>query len=199
MKQFNIHEFLKTRPLSWSAISSFEYNPDQWYRRYILKEETTSPEMEFGKLFAQSCESRKPMAPVTLLSRMEQDFKVTFNKIPLIGFADTYDDVSKKIIGEYKTSKNPWTQEKVDAHGQITMYALMNYITHKVKPEDTQFFLESVLTESRGDYTIALKKPIEVLHFDTKRTMKDILAFGARINTIVKEMEAHVRLMQLNV
>lgn len=193
-KDFSIHTFLKTRPLSWSAMSSFEYSPEQWYCRYILNEEQPeSPEMLFGKLFAQSCEERRPLATVTMLSKMEQPFKVIFSKILLVGFADTFDDVTFKTIGEYKTSKNPWTQAKVDAHGQLTMYALMNFITNRVRPEQVHFFLESVLTEQLGDYSIRLKKPIIVSHFDTKRTMHDILAFGTRINTVVKDMEAYVR------
>ena len=189
----NFREFLNSRPLSWSAISSFEYDKEQWYQNYIIgNKQPPSKEMLFGKTFADSCEKRKPLAPVTLLSKMEHPFSVVFNKIPLIGYADTFCDKTNKKIGEYKTSKTMWTQKKVDGHGQITMYALMHYITTKTKPEEVEFFLESVLTEETGDFKVQLKEPIEVFHFKTKRTMGDILSFGARINKTVQEMENYI-------
>lgn len=199
-KHFDIYAFLKKRPLSWSAMSSFEYDPEQWYRRYFLNEEQApSAEMLFGKKFADACEARKPLAPVTLLCKMEQPFKVVFNKVPLVGYADTYCQKTKAHIGEYKTGKmkstgaDSWDQKRVDEHGQITMYALMNYITNKKKPEDCKFFLEWVPTVQAGDFSIDLLKPVKVYHFDTKRTMRDILDFGARINRTVKAMQDYVR------
>jgi hypothetical protein len=194
MKQFSIKEYLEGRPLSWSAISSFEYDPEQWYRKYILNApQHPSAEMEFGKVFAKSCEDRTPLAPVTMLSKMEQVFNTHFCDIPLNGYADTFDDVNFDQIGEYKTSRKMWTQEKVDAHGQIDMYILMNYQINKVRPEDTRLFLEAVLTEQTGNYEIRLKEPIHVFHFETRRTMTDLLRFGSRITRTVKEMEAYVR------
>jgi hypothetical protein len=195
-KNFDIIEFFKTRPLSWSSMSSFEYNPEEWYENYILgKKKDPSPEMLFGKIFAESCENRKPLAPVTLLSKMEQPFKVVFGKIHMVGFADTFDDVLKTTIGEYKTGKmtKPWTQDRVDKHGQITLYALFNLIKNKIKPDDCKFFLEWVPTIQRGDFSIEILKNEKVRHFDTKRTMKDVLEFGVRINRVVKDMEKYVR------
>jgi len=193
-KTFNIKDFLKKRPLSWSAISSFEYDPEQWYNNYFLgKRQDPSAEMLFGGKFANSCEARKPLAPVTLLSKMEHGFKVVFNGIPLIGFADTYDEAGRKHIGEYKTGVKAWDQKRVDEHGQITMYALMNYVSHKIRPEDCRFFLEWIPTCKLGDYSIDFVQPIKVHKFETKRTMKDVLEFGARINKTVVAMENYVR------
>ena len=202
-KTFKIKEFLKKRPLSWSSISSFEYDPEQWYQGYILGVKSISPELLFGAKFANSCEKRKPLRPVTMLSEMEHGFKVVFNGIPLVGFADTYCKVSKKKIGEYKTGVKKWDKKRVDEHGQITMYALMNYISHRIRPEDTRFFLEWIptikITQENGDYskfdyTIDFDPEYEKpVHFDTKRTMADILAFGSRINKVIAEMELYVR------
>ena len=186
----------KTRPLSWSQLSSFAWDKEQWYDRYILGNKSPdTPELIFGKIFANSCEIRQPLAPVTLLKEMEKAFKVAFAGIHLTGFADTY---KKTIIGEYKTGAKPWDQKRVDTHGQITMYALMNYITYKIKPDDCIFFLEWIPTEkvprnngdfSGFDYDIKFQQPIRVEHFKTKRTMKDILEFGQYIIKTVKEME----------
>ena len=191
--KFNIYEFLESRPLSWSAISSFEYDPEQWYKAYILGEKKEENlRMKFGKDFAKSCEDRKPMAPVTMLSKMEQSFKIVFNKIHLTGFADTFDDRSFQELGEYKTSNTLWTQKKVDEHGQLTLYALFNFVMNKVKPEDLDMWLECILTEETATFEIKLKEPIKVYHFKTKRTMADILRFGARITETVKKMQEYV-------
>ncbi len=193
-KNFRIKDFLKKRPLSWSAISSFEYDPEQWYRNYFLgQRDPASREMIFGSKFATSCENRKPLAPVTLLCKMEKEFSIVFNQIPLVGYADTFCEKTKCHTGEYKTGKKAWDQQRVDEHGQITMYSLMNYVKHKKKPEDCEFFLEWIPTCELGDFSIDFVRPIKVHHFKTKRTMRDVLDFGIRINETVKAMELYVR------
>lgn len=198
MKTFDIHTFLKTRPLSWSAMSSFEYDPEQWFQAYPMGiKQPTSPEMAFGSVFGKSAEIGKPLAPVTLLAKMEHPFAFMFGKIPMIGYADTFDPVFKSHIGEYKTGVKEWTQKRVDEHGQITFYALGNYTLDKVRPEDCAFFLEWIPTKKvwakNGlSYGIAFRDtPPMPIHFDTKRTMKDLLQFGQRINRTVKEMEIY--------
>lgn len=186
--------FNKTRALSWSALASFAYNREEWFKRYVLKEPSKeTPEMLFGKVFAKSCEDRKPLAPVTLLSKMEHKFEVVFNKIPLIGYADTFNDITKDATGEFKTGKKKWEQKRCDEHGQITMYALMNYITNKIDPSKCDFFLEWIPTCDMGDFTIDFVRPIKVHHFKTKRTMNDILQFGVYINKVYKEMEEYTQ------
>lgn len=203
-KTFDIYKFLEKRPLSWSAISSFDYDPEQWYQNYIMKNrQPLSPELIFGNKFAISAEKRKPLRPVTLLSQMEKGFKVVFGKIHLTGFADTYCRISKRKIGEYKTGVKKWDQKRVDEHGQITLYCLMNYIAHKMKPEDLKLFLEWIPTikipqengdYSRFDYRIDFDPAYDkAVHFDTKRTMKDMLAFGQYINETVLKMQKYVR------
>ena len=195
---------INKRPLSYSAISSFEYDKEQWYKKYILGEKLKeTPELKFGKVFAKSCEDRCPLAPVTLLDKMEHKFSVVFDDIPLVGFADTWDDKTHLEGGEYKTGVQIWNQKRVDEHEQITIYLLMNYITHKINPDSVRYFLEWVPTKkiersngdfSGEDYEIAFVTPITVRRFETKRTMTDILRYGAKIKRIVKEMEDYVNL-----
>ncbi len=194
--------FNKDRPLSWSAISSFEYDKEQWYRRYVLGEQDKpSPELIFGKAFADSVEAGKPLAPVTQHSKVEQQFTVMFGPIPLVGYADTFDDAYFRAIGEYKTGVKKWDQKRVDEHGQITMYCLMNFITNRIKPDEVDLFLEWIPTmkipKENGDfgdfdYEIAFaSNPPEVIKFKTRRTMADILEFGARIVRVYNEMEQY--------
>ena len=201
LKPSTIKYEVRNRPLSWSAISQFAYNKEQWFDKYVLgKQLPITPELEFGKKFADAIEAGQPLAPVTLLSKVEQPFEVVFGDIPLIGYADTFDDVNKNHLGEYKTGKkkNPWNQKRVDEHGQITMYYLMNYITNKIHPKDMKAFLEWIPTQENGDYTISLMEPVTVYHFETKRDMNDLLKFMNLINTTVQEMESYAqfRLLQ---
>lgn len=187
--------FDKTRPLSWSAISSFEYDPEQWYRKYVLNQkDDETKEMMFGKALATALEKGTcdiPDLVKKLPHTKEHPFKVMFGKIPLIGFADDFDNKTFTSLNEVKTGKKPWTQKRVDEHGQFDMYLLMNYITNKVKPEDVDCMLHWLPTQENGDFSISFVNPITVYSFSTKRTMQDILNFGSKINTIYKEMEKY--------
>lgn len=193
MSKINVKELLQSRPLSWSAISRFEYNPEEWYQKYILGiVDTDNKEMIFGKLFAKSIEDGKPLAPISIVGKAEHVFKVVFNGIPLIGFVDNFCTETNRKLREYKTGKKPWDQKRVDAHGQIDMYLLMNYITNKVRPEEVECALEWIPTIETGDFKIEFAYPITVHHFKTKRTLSDIINFGARINSIVNAMQTYV-------
>lgn len=191
-------KFDKTRALSWSAISSFEYDPEQWYRKYVLGQpDPETVEMRFGKEFAKSiedgtCDKKYGMRLLPLLAkRKEYAFKVQFGDMQLIGFADAFDEVNKTRLDEVKTGKKPWDQARANGHGQIDMYLLMNYITHRIKPEDVKCSIVWVPTQEMGDFSIDFVRPIKPRQFPTKRTMQDILRFGARIKSTVKQMEKY--------
>jgi hypothetical protein len=187
--------FDKTRPLSWSAISSFEYDPEQWYKKYVLKQEQpTSPEMEFGKAFAQSIEDGKCKVPILmqmLQDKKEHEFKVVFGGIKLVGYADAFCDKTFRKLDEVKTGKKAWDKKRADEHGQIDMYLLMNYITNKVKPDDVECTIYWIPTQDNGDFTITFVEPVRVHAFKTKRTMVQVLKFGERIKATVKKMEQY--------
>jgi hypothetical protein len=187
----------KERPLSWSSISSFLYDPEQWYKKYFLgiKTEDTA-ELIFGKAFAQSiedgtCEVKELMQ--ALQKKKEHPFKAKFGKIYLIGYGDAFCDVTFKILDEVKTGAKEWTQKRADEHGQFDMYLLMNWLTKKIKPEEVICTLHWLPTYKRGDFSMDFVRPIKVHPFRTQRTMKQILNFGVLINRVTKEMEAYVK------
>ncbi len=191
MQKINIYEFIKRRPISWSAVSSFDYDPEEWYKNYIQGgTRVENAAMTFGKIFAESCEARKPLAPVTLLSKVEYPLQVMMGRIPLVGYADTYEPHSQ--LGEFKTGKKPWTQKRVDEHGQIDMYLLMLFIMHEVKPEEIECYLQWIPTIEHGDFSVDFVKPIKVHTFKTKRTMVDILNFAAKIKDTVEKMQQYI-------
>ncbi len=188
----------KDKPLSWSQISSFRYNPESWYKRYILGEkEPDTPELIFGSSVGKKLEVDPTYLPqVPRHNKMEHAFSVVFNDIKMVGFCDSFCiDTNKKLL-EYKTGVKAWDQKRADEHGQITMYALMNYITNKIKPEDMEIQLVWLPTQKKesGDFKreISFVDEQNIKIFKTKRTMGDILRFGAEIKKVYEEMDAFV-------
>ncbi len=191
----------KKRSLSWSSISSFEYDKNQWFDSYILGKRQSSPEMTFGKMVGDKLATDPTYLPqVPRLNTFEYKFEVMFNKIPLIGYADSFCTITNKKMKEYKTGVKPWTKKRADEHGQIDMYLLMHYITKKIKPEDVDCELIWLPTkkEETGDFkvTISFVEPLIIQTFKTKRTMNDILIFGQRIKDRYKEMQEYVKSRQ---
>jgi len=185
-------EQFRQRPLSWSSISSFEWDREEWYQKYIMGQQSIeSVEMKFGKDFALSIEdgscSVKDLMD-NLETKKEHKFHVMFGEIPLVGFADAFCDKTFKKLNEVKTGKKEWDQKRVDEHRQIDMYLLMNFITNKVKPEDVECTLFWLPTKDNGDFSISFVEPITVHKFKTKRTMRDILVFSAYVRNIYVEM-----------
>jgi hypothetical protein len=200
MKKFDIIAFLQKRPLSWSALSSFSWDPEQWYSRYILSEkDVPSAEMEFGKLVGERLASDPLFLPqVPRYKEFEYKLECTIGKIPLIGFMDSYEP--KRFPGgpamyEYKTGKrgpNEWSQKKADEHGQISMYLFMMYMMYKIKPEDVKVHILWLPTMQNNDFSISLIDEKDVRVFHTKRTMRQVLEFGVRIKETVKAMQMYV-------
>lgn len=183
----------KARPFSWSQLSSFEYDPEQWFKSYFLGEkEKPSREMLFGSAFAKSIEHGTCAVPgllEALQKRKEYPFKVMYEGIALVGFADAFNEETLRDLDEVKTGKAAWTQKRVDEHGQITMYCFMNYIAHKVKAEEVRCRLFWLPTRETGDFEIDFVRPVKPVCFSTKRSMKDCLRFGGRINNTRHLME----------
>lgn len=205
----------RKRPLSWSAISSFEYDNEQWYQKYVVHGPCTreycffykmeppsscplvasSKEMIFGSMIGKKLETNPKFLPIVPRhSKMEHEFKCKFGKLQLVGYGDSFCLITLKKLAEYKTGKRAWDQKRVDNHGQLDMYLLMHYIITKIRPEDMQeIILVWMPTQDNGDFSISFVEPIEknIKIFYTKRTMMDILQFGKRINSVFKQMEVY--------
>ncbi|HEY9826368.1 MAG TPA: hypothetical protein V6D19_13045 [Stenomitos sp.] len=185
------------RPLSWSSISSWEYNPEEWFKRYILKEKTEETvEMAFGKKLATELETNTCTIPDLvqhLKNKKEHKFLVKFNDIPLIGFADDFCTKTFRELNELKTGKKEWDQKRVDTHQQFDMYLLMNYITNRIPPEEVRCRLFWLPTVDSMDFSIQFRdNPPTPIIFETSRTMRDIVEFGAKIKRIYAEMQKYV-------
>jgi hypothetical protein len=120
---------------------------------------------------------------------------VMFGTIPLVGIADGFDREGRKLL-DYKTGKKPWDKKRADETGQLTMYCLLLYVSEKIKPEEMDLSIVWFPTQEHGDFSVSFVEPIRVHTFPTKRTMRQVLAFGMKINKIYREMEEFVKAHQ---
>lgn len=181
------------RPLSWSALSSFQWNKQQWYRKYVLGElPEETPELRFGKMVDEKIQEDHNFLPeVVRYPIMQHKMRCEFNGIPLIGYSDMYDPAIP-AIRDIKTGRKPWDKKRADETGQLTMYLFMLYLMDKkVKVDQAQLFIDWLPTHVK-DGEIAFIEPVSVKTFATKRSMHDVLKFGQLIKDTWKEMQLYV-------
>lgn len=185
------------RALSYSQLASWEYSPEQWYRNYILGiREPANTAMLMGNKIGDLIGTPGNLIPgLEPVGIKEFELHAKMGDISLIGYCDHYCP-DTKVLNENKTSstKDRWTQKKVDEHGQLTMYCLLLYLQHKVKPEEVTIYLNFIPVEEQGDFTLALPNPPRFTTFPTKRTTRQILEYGAYITNTVKAMDEFIHL-----
>lgn len=184
------------RPLSYSQLSSFEYSPKEWYKRYVLLQpDPPNAAMLFGSKVGDSIGTSESLVP-TLNPPGDKEYELRANigKIKMVGFCDHY-CTETKVLNENKTTDKPdkWHQKSVDAHGQMTMYALLLYLQDKVKPEDVTMFLNYIPVTIGGDFQYRLPEPPTYTALPTKRTTTDVLRYVGYIEETVKAMEKYAR------
>lgn len=190
-KDPRIEKFLN-RPLSWSSISSFRYDPDEWYEKYLngKRGRNTGP-LVFGKNVGERLASEQDFLPdVPRLKEYEHELCVKIGKIQCIGFLDNF-DLDNRAFSEFKTGKK-WTQDKANKHGQIDMYASMIYLKYNIRPEDLRISLIWLPTEEQQDFRTDFVKDMKPVIFPIKKTMRDILSFMAEVQVIHKEMQEFI-------
>ncbi len=182
----------RERPLSWSAISAFEWNPKQWHDKYVLKiKPVSSPEMDFGNWVDKKVQNEPEFLPdLVRYPVMQHEMRAIFDGIPLIGIADTYHPGSG-FLRDYKTGRNIWDQKRANETGQLTMYSLLLYYTEKAKPENLQLFIDWLPTHIHQGEIDFRDDPVKIYTFKTKRDMRTVLQFGQRIKETWKKMEEY--------
>lgn len=186
-----IEKFLK-RPLSWSSISSFRYNPDEWYEKYINgKSGRNTGPIVFGKNVGERLATEQDFLPeVPRLKEYEHELCVKIGKIQCIGFLDNF-DLDNRAFSEFKTGKR-WTQDKANKHGQIDMYCCLIYLKYGIKPEELDIKLIWMPTEEQQDFRTDFIKDMKPVIFPIKKTMRDILSFMAEIQIIHVQMQEFI-------
>ena len=184
------------RAVSWSMLSAWEYDPEDWYRRYVLGIKSTSAAMEFGNYVDKRLqEDPKYLPHVPRYHIMQHKMEAKLGKINLVGVADGYDPMPPPDLADYKTGMKIWDQKRADEHGQFDFYLLLLWLTEQIRPEEVNIFVHWLPTRESGGFKIELvsEKEDGLLTFPTSRNMQQILAFGGRIQKAHKAMQAYAK------
>lgn len=183
--------------LSWSQIDLWNHSRNEYIQRYFYgKESFVNDAMIYGKKFAEALETGETgedeilkMATLAIPRytiseyRLQATIKTEAGNIPLLGFMDSSYDPPSEGFREYKTGKVPWTQRRVDKHGQLTLYALMIYLNEKKLPKSIH--LDWLETENRdGEVSVTGR----IQSFETSRSIGEII----EMTTIIKRTAAEI-------
>ena len=187
---------LKRDYISWSAMNLLEKDEDGYIAKYFNGQPGFSNDaMDFGKVVAEALENEKSEDPfirhiITFLPRFdtpELEISARYKKRKLLGRPDTILK-SFKAFREYKTGKTPWTQAKVDSHGQLVFYATIIFLLKKKIPEA---YLDWIPTEYgegglklTGDIKTFKRRPITLT--DISRMLKRIEKASERIDKLMR-------------
>ncbi len=169
--------------LSWSKLSLWERDKRLFKQVYIdgIKEESWA--MDQGSRMAHAMETGESSGdPIIEQGKMflpklkKAEFKVEVDCLvcPLVGKLDTFDPRTKSFR-DHKTGKWPWTQKKVNEHGQITFYCYLIWLKYKKLPP--MMWLDWLNTDPESkDYG-------RVKSFATGRSMSDLIKMHSRIKS----------------
>lgn len=186
--------FIK-RPLSYSQLSCWEWNKEDWYQNYIKnKPRGKSSAMEIGNVIGDSIATENSLVPdLNPPGIKEYPLTAQLGDIYLVGYCDHWCPNTLEL-NENKTAVNPkkWTKSSVDKHGQLTMYCLMLFLKYGIVPEDITIWLNYIRVIEGPDMRYYLPSPIELKRFQTKRTGEDIAKYTEYIIQTVADMEEYV-------
>ena len=181
---------IKKRPLSWSSLSSFEYDKIKWAKKYIDgEEEPPTKEMLFGNTVGGRISSDPLFLPeVPRYEIFEKKLIGKIGDIKLIGFLDSFQKDPMAIL-EYKTSSSEkrWNQSSAEEHRQILFYLGLLWLNYGVQPELIKCDLVYIPVEEKGDFSMGLaKKSVQI--FNIKHTTMEVLNFLNYVKKVHAEM-----------
>lgn len=148
--------------LSWSALNLFDQSEQRYIEKYFYgqDEDRSNDFMSFGKKFSLAKETGDfhgdPMLEFAINAvpsyknaefKIESNLITTYGIIKLLAVPDSFDDELFRVL-EYKTGKIPWTQAKVQKHGQLHFYAVSTVAKYEVNPEQELWWIETLQTNS---------------------------------------------------
>jgi len=103
-------------------------SPERYKREYFEKGRRLDTEaLRFGKGFADSVENgtyKESTPDLIVCDEVEYKLYEDILGVTCLSYVDTY-ETATNTFREYKTGRVPWTQSKVQKHGQLLFYALM--------------------------------------------------------------------------
>ncbi len=185
--------------ISWSQYSLWTRSKREYWKKYGLGEDRSANKFfTKGKELADALQYDEDgeyssdgllsfvLENVPKLSIMEHKITVELlNRENILCLLDSYDGIGEDFY-EYKTGKEPWTQEKVDAHDQLLMYALAIYIKggRLNVPDCKLFWIETEETEDGLKYTGVIEE------FSREFTIQEVLDFEQTLIAAIEEIDA---------
>lgn len=182
--------------LSWSQMSLWERNKAQYERIYFFGEEPPkSMYMTFGSEVADDAENgtseRDTVKALNALlptydkieHKINGQIKTDAGLLVVHGRLDTYEDVPLRFR-ERKTGTVPWTQAKVNRHGQIDFYYMLIYLSTGKLP--TEAHLDWAQTRVNDDEEVELTGHTQ--EFTAERSMTDVLRMISRCKSAALEI-----------
>ncbi len=186
--------FIK-RPLSYSQLSAWEWNKEDWYQTYIKnRPRGKSSAMETGNIIGDSIGTDTSLVPaLTPPGVKEYTLRARLGDIYMVGYCDHWCPNTLEL-NENKTAVNPkkWTQASVDKHGQLTMYALLLFLEHGISPEEVTMWLNYIRVIEGQDMRYYLPNPVELKRFPTKRTGEQLVEYTKYIQNTVADMNEYI-------
>lgn len=188
--------------LSWSALQLFESSETKYARKYFEKKDDTwsNDYMTFGKRFATAKETGDcqgdPMLEFAMNAvpsygnpeyKLESELKTPYGAIKLLSFLDDFHPDLCKIL-EYKTGTTPWTQAKVQKHGQLHFYAVSVNTSIGLNPEQTLVWIQTDRVQGEVRPTgRTFEFPFQASLFELKEMEKRITTAGVRIDKMYRD------------
>jgi hypothetical protein len=185
--------FWKEKSMSYSQISSFLWNKEQWYETYVDPAIfQTSPELEFGSSVDLKLQRDPKFLPqIERLELMQHKMRVVFDGISLVGIPDNL-SIKRRLLQDFKTGRNPWTHDLAKKTGQLKIYLLLLYITEKIDPSEFTCSIIWLPTYKTEEDVVNFVKPFAVQKFDVQHTLGEVLSYWKEVKKIRKQMEEYV-------
>src|SRR3990167_7901295 len=143
---------LPKKHLSYSAISLWYKNKQQFRDRYYLNKKTPDTAWTlFGKEIHKALEKNEeklsniPRYPVS-----ELEVRTEIGGVPILAYIDSFHPEEKRIL-DFKTSMKQWTQKEVDTLMQLPFYSELIFREYgSVHPQTKIVWLETRLAPSTG-------------------------------------------------
>lgn len=203
--------------LSWSQYSTFKSSKKAFHDRYVLgKTQAPNRHFEKGKELGRYLETGEiphwvedellePVgAAVPRLDIMEHKLEVDmFADIPedkkpawakpLLAFIDTGKE-DGSFFNEYKTGKEPWTQDRVDNHKQLDFYAVCYFLKTGKIPVCKLVWIETkeeTVLDKNGEPEEVLRYTGLVEEFTRIFTTEEISNMSVQIMTTMSEIDEY--------
>jgi len=167
--------------ISYSQMVSFEKG--KYYEEYLLGRKFTNAEMRYGRKIADGLIDKKNKEwDIEFLrtwlpepDEREKEILIAVDSVPVLVKMDGF---TKKglIIDEYKTGKSAWTQKKVDASDQITIYSMVVWKKYKKNLKIRFHWIPTHDIDGKVVITGEMPKT-----FATQRSIKDYMLMFSRL------------------